>query len=160
MKLKKGKYKFIKVVKIKSDELYSIHKSSLDKFVKKYHRHEGDPLLFYNTPIYLFAKDYIDNKQGFAERARKSPFVQCSMERYNVYTKKYEKELVSRMMNIVRSIRKYRYSRGKFRNKLICVVIKKGGGYELISGKHRAAACLALGMEIIKCNLYKQIRRK
>ncbi len=158
MKLKKGKYKFVKRIKIQSGELYSAPKPGLKVFVEKYNRQDGNPLLFYNTPIYLFAKDYVDNQRGFAARASESRFVKYSMERYNVYTKKYEIELVDRIVSIVKSVRKHRYAKGKFRDKLICVIPRKGGGYELISGKHRAAACLAIGMNRIKCNVYQQVK--
>jgi len=158
VKLKKGKYRFVRIMKVSSSQLYSLRKSPLDKLVKKYHLHDGNPWLFYNTPIYLFAKDYVANKKGFKNRAMKAPFVQYSMERYNVYTEQYKNNLIQRVISIVKSIKKHRYAKGKYRNKLICVIKRKDGGYELISGKHRAAACLALGMDAIKCNLYKKVK--
>jgi hypothetical protein len=156
-KLKKGKYKLVGPCKIKTSELYNLYKSSLLSYVKKYHTKDGNPWLFYNGPIYLFAKDYVDNGKEFTSRASESAFVKCSMERYSVYTKKYERELVSRIMNAVDSVRKYGYSKGKFKGKLIGVIRRQQGGYELISGKHRAAACLALGMRKIICKLYRKV---
>ena len=156
LKLKKGKYKFVKTVDIDANSLYSVNKPSLSHFVEKYHLKNGDPLLFYNTPIYLFAKSCVDDPKAFARDAGDSSFVQCSMERYNVHTKEYLDELVERMASIVNSIKKHGYAKGKFKNKLIGVV-KNGSRYELISGKHRAAACLSLGIKKVKCNLYKDI---
>jgi len=157
-KLKKGKYKFLKVKKIKSDELFSLYKKILEPLVEKYHRHDGDPWLFYNTPIYLFAKEYVDDKKNFVKNLDRSFFVLCSMKRYNYYEEKYKKELAKRIMKIVDSIKKNGYAKGKYKHDLIGIIKREIKGYSLISGKHRAAACLALGMKIIKCNLYKKIK--
>lgn len=157
-KLKKGKYKLLGVKKIKSESLYSAYKKSQEVFVEKYHKHDGNPLLFYNTPIYIFAKDYVDNGKKFLRRLDSSAFVLCSMERYNHYVEKYKTDLAKRIMKIVDSIRKHGYSTGKYKGKLIGVVQRKTDGYVLISGKHRAAACLALGIKKLKCNLYRNVK--
>ncbi len=134
-------------------------KPELCHVVAKYHLHDGNPLQFYNTPIYLCAKDYVRDPKNFTRTLSDSIFVQYSMDRYNYYADEYAKELGRRIRHIVDSINKHGYSKGKYKNKLICVIKKSSKHYVLISGKHRAAACLALKIKKITCNLYEDLKR-
>lgn len=158
--LKKGKYKFLRRDFIKFKNLYYVYKPELDHLIKKYHiLNNGDSMLFVNSPIYDFAVKYVTDSLSFASDFENYVFVLYSMERYSCYDKSYAHQLSRRMMNIVDSIRKNGYACGKFKNKLVCVCVRESGGYEVISGKHRLAACLALGTKKVMCNIYtKEIK--
>lgn len=154
---KKGKYKLVKEKTISFDEIYFNSKPELRELVEKYHGTDGDRLLFKNNPIALAAKAYVDNGDEFWSYLKESPFFKMSCERYNCSGDDYLQAIGNRIIDIIKSIKKHGYSQGKFKDKAVGVVIKDNGGYEIISGKHRAAACFALGIKEIKCKTYKKI---
>lgn len=155
-KTKKGKYIYRKTKEISFDNIYCVDKDEMKPLIEKYHSDNGDPLLFTNSPICSFAESYFRDKVNFTKTTVKHPFILYSFERYGTHTDAYRKELQDRIISIVNSVEKYGYAKGKYSDKIVCVCVRKDGGYYLISGKHRAAACVAVGMKKIKCNVYKE----
>ena len=67
-------------------------------------------------------------------------------------------------MKIVDSIKKHGYAQGKFNKPRYLINVTRGfvspngddaTGYTLLSRKHRAAACVALGMKHIRVKILK-----
>lgn len=156
-KVKKGKYRFLRRSKVKMDRIFINTKPELQSLVEKYHCGTGNPLSFVNSPIARFAQEYVKNPEDIQKNYREHPFVMMSCERYACYEDAYRRDLLSRISSVVDSIRSHGYASGKYTNKLVCLVRLAKGRYEIISGKHRAAGCFALGMDEIDVFVYVKI---
>lgn len=164
LKLKKGLYQLIGTKYVDTDKIYFRFKENHAGLINKYHINGcGHPMLFKNTPIASFAFDYVKeqlNSDIYCHR-----FIGYYCDFYNCYTTEYKQELVKRIISVIKSVEKIGYAEGKYKKRLIGLcegVNPKYGmvdGYELISGKHRCAACIALGKERIKCQIYRQVKR-
>lgn len=164
-KLKKNKYALVSTITVSTDMIYKRYKPQLENLVLKYHRIDnGHPMLFVNTPIAMFANKYVKIGEDIWDVYKTEPFVLENCEFYNCYDDKYKIEMCKRLIKVVDSVKKRGYLGGKYKNNFIglCIGVnpKFGAvnGYELISGKHRAAAGLAIGMKKMKCRIYKEVR--
>jgi len=164
----KKKRKLIGIMKIKSADLYFPYKPKQEEFYKKFFHWEADnPLWFYNTPIFLFAQEYAKIRRSILDHIQETAFIQYIFERYKVPSKKKKAvalENATRLMNLFDSIKKHGYAKGKFDKPSFLINIIRGSKspylmdksvYTLYTHKHRAAACLALGMKRIRVKVYR-----
>jgi hypothetical protein len=156
----------IKIIPV--DKLYHGYKPGLREFMDKYFRHEGNPLLWINTPICMFACEYVNKGRSILDTLDTTSFIRYEYERYfdaeTVKNDTHKLNAAKRVMKIVDSIRKHGYAKGKYKHKKHLINVARGfvspwgddpGGYSLIGRKHRAAACVALGMTHIKVKVLR-----
>jgi len=151
------------IKQIRTSKLYNIYKPPLKEIYEKYHRHDGNPLLWKNMPITIFASEYLRLGKNILKVLDEQPFIRYEYERYsgweNVENDTHKYIAAQRVMDIVDSIKKHGYLRGKYKKVRFRIRVKRGfvspygsdpKGYTLVTRKHRAAACVALGMEKVK----------
>lgn len=165
--IKKGKYQFVGNIKIKSSQIYLKFNPSHMVYVEKFHRLDnGHPMLLKNCPVTLTAIEFVKMGKKIFDDLDATPYVQYNCAYYGVTSRKHKKRIVKRVVSIVKSIRKHGYAKGKYSNNTIGVIrgvnpyFGNVTGYELISGKHRCAACVALGKKKIKVGLWKYVGRQ
>ena len=159
---------YIKTIKIPVGHLYHGYKPSLVLYYEKYFCHEGNPLLWINTPICKFAVDYVKKGKKVFHNLDDCDFIKYEYERYSdapaVKNDTHKTKAAHRVIKIIESIRKHGYAEGKFKHQKYLINVIKGfkspygddsHGYTLWTRKHRAAACVALGMKKITVKVYK-----
>jgi hypothetical protein len=152
---------------IPTKKLYHIYKPHLKAIYEKYHRHDGNPMLWKNTPLTIFSSEYLRLGKNILKVLDEQPFIRCEYERYfnneNVKNDTHKYIAAQRVMDIVDSIQEHGYLLGKYKKRKgsfkYKIRVRKGfvspygsdpNGYSLVSRKHRAAACVALGMKKVK----------
>ena len=160
------KEKKTRIIKITIDNLYHGYKEELCLFYKKYFRHDGNPLLWKNVPISLFALDYVKLGHSLLENFDEHPFIAYEYDRYkdaeSVKDDSHKFNAARRIMKMVDSVEKYGYAKGKYDKPKHLIKVKRGfespfgsdpDGYVLLARKHRAAAAYALGLKKIRVRL-------
>ena len=153
-------------MKIPTDKLYHRYKKSLDSYYEKYFRHEGNPLLWINTPICRFAIDFVTKGTSVLNYLDDHDFIKYEYDRYcdaeSVKNDTHKLVAAQRVIDIIESIRKHGYARGQYNHPRYLINVTKGfespygddpDGYTLWTRKHRAAACIALGMKKMKVKI-------
>ena len=96
------------IKQILTSKLYHIYKPSQKEIYEKYHRHDGNPLLFKNMPITIFASEYLRLGKDILKVLDEQPFIRCEYERYfnneNVKNDTHKYIAAQRVMDIVDSI--------------------------------------------------------
>jgi len=152
------------------NKIYHGYKPSLERFYKKYFKHDGNPLLWKNTPICQFAIDYVKmgDKVLDEQFLDKHFFIRYEYERYSsaesVRNDKHKYKAANRLIKLIESIRKHGYAQGKFNDKRHLIRVEKGfvspygsdpEGYKLLARKHKMSACFALGLQEIKAQVHE-----
>tara|TARA_Y100000310_G_scaffold344647_1_gene458524 strand:- start:2398 stop:2904 length:507 start_codon:yes stop_codon:yes gene_type:complete len=147
---------------VPTNKLYHGYKEELHNMYEKYFLHDGNPLLWKNTPICRFAMDYvkIGNKVLDEDFLNKSPFILFEYERYfdadSVKNDTHKYNAAKRLMKVVDSVKKHGYAEGKFDRSRHLIRVKKGfaspygddsDGFTLVARKHKTSAAVALGMK-------------
>lgn len=162
--VKQRYYKCVGQKKVHVDKIYMKFWDSLLPCVENYHQHEGHPMHIYNCPIYLAARDYVVRGKAILKDIDAIPFVQKNCHYYNDYSKAYKTRVIKRLIACVESIRKHGYLKGEFKRRFPGLAIDVNNhfgsvnGYEIISGKHRIAAVVALGRKRIKCDIWRRFK--
>lgn len=161
-KLKKNKYRLLGTKKVSIEHIYRKFKPHLEYYIQKYHDNNGDPVLFTNSTIAMFAKKYANIGTKIWDTYQEEPFVRENCEYYKCFDKPYMIRICKRIISVTDSIKSIGYLGGKHKKNLIGLVARtndmgKVDGFNLISGKHRAAGCIANGMKKIKCNIYEEV---
>jgi hypothetical protein len=152
--------KFKEIVSIYPDQLYHGYKESLSVFYRKYFGKEGNILLWRNVPLTMFAVDYVRRGRAVLDKLDEHPFIQYEYERYadskEVQNDTHKFAAAERIIKMVDSIRKHGYAKGKYGKPRYMIRVAQGfcapygsdpNAFTLLSRKHRAAACVALGMD-------------
>ncbi len=155
------------IITIPLAKLYHGYKEKLVPIYDKYFRHNGNPLLWENTPIAIFAVDYAAEGKKILEKLDEHVFIRYEYDRYadadTVKNDTHKFNAAKRVMSIVDSIRKHGYAKGKFKASNNIVRVMKGfkspygedkDGYTLLSRKHRAAGCVGAGLKEMKVRVY------
>jgi len=152
------------VVKVPVERFYAKYKEDQRKYFDKYCRHDGNPLLFKNTPIAMFIEKYLKIGKDIMKCLDDQPYIQYSCERYNKYRKKYKKKISKQLISLFHSIQKHGYAKGKFNSPRHMIRVKAGfvspygddpEGYTLVARKNRAAVCVNTKKRI-KCQLCRK----
>ena len=152
----------IKIINL--DYLYCGYKESLIPYYDKYFFHgSGNILNFKNAPITLFAIDYVKIGKKVLDNLDSHVFIKYEYERYadaeSVKNDTHKYKAAQRVIDIVDSIRKYGYCCGKYDHSKHMIRVKTGfvspygddpNGFTLYTRKHRAAACIALGIKEVR----------
>lgn len=163
-KIKKGKYKFVRKGKIPIEYIYQKYNPQWHHLVKTYFKDSS--LLFRNSPIcdcamiclqcgdesIVIAKDIVFVKYQVALYTEAGELKEQDIDQYKI-------NLIRRLLKTVTSIKKHGYAKGKYKDRLVCVLESGPSKYEIISGKHRAAAIIAMGNKRMLCNVYREIKK-
>jgi hypothetical protein len=159
----------IKIINL--DNLYYVYKESLISYYDKYFFHGNGHLLnFKNAPITLFAIDYVKIGKKVLNNLDSHIFIKYEYDRYSdaesVLNNTHKYKAAQRIIDIVDSIRKYGYCCGIYDTNKHLIRVKNGffssygneptaygndpNGFTLYTRKHRAAACIALGIKEVR----------
>ena len=162
----------IKIINL--DYLYYGYKESLIPYYDKYFFHgNGHILNFKNAPITLFAIDYVKMGKKVLDNLDSHVFIKYEYDRYSdaesVKNDTHKYKAAQRIIDIVDSIRKYGYCEGRYDHSRYMIRVKEGfvssyeneptaygndpNGFTLHTRKHRAAACIALGIKEVKVKI-------
>ena len=162
----------IKIINL--DYLYYGYKESLIPYYDKYFFHgSGHILNFKNAPITLFAIDYVKMGKKILDNLDSHVFIKYEYDRYSdaesVKNDTHKYKAAQRIIDIVDSIRKYGYCEGKYDHYRYMIRVKEGfvssyenepssygndpDGFTLHTRKHRAAACIALGIKEVRVKI-------
>jgi len=155
------------IIKISLLKLYIRYKPYYET-LKKYYGKEEPILWFGNHPISIFARDYVEQGNKILDNLDNHVFILYEYERYkdSVFVKNDTHKYIAskRIINIVDSIKRHGYCGGKYKNPRYMINVTCGfsspygkdkEGYTLHARKHRAAACLALGVNNVNVKVFK-----
>ena len=154
------------IVEISLSNLYIRYKPYYE-YLKQYYGNEKHILWFGNHPLSMFARDYVKQGKKVLDNLDNHPFILYEYERYkdapSVKNDTHKFAASKRIMDVVDSIKKHGYCQGKYDYPKYMINVTKGlncpygkdaYGYTLKSRKHRAAACIALGIHCIKVKVF------
>lgn len=148
---------------INLDKLYFPYKENLVEYYDKYFIKDGHVLNFKNFPLTIFAVDYVRLGKKVLDDLDNHVFIRYEYDRYSdadtVKDDTHKYNATKRIMDLVDSIKKYGYCEGKFNHSRHMIRVSRrfsspyfddDNGYTLKTRKHRAAACIALGIKNIR----------
>ncbi len=160
-----------KVIKIPIEKLYHPYKESLQPFYDKFFVQDENPLLWKNVPISVFACDYLRLGDEVTDMLDDHPFIRYEYERYHdsetVLNDTHKFIAAQRVIKMVKSVKKHGYAEGKYNSPRHLIRVSRGfsspygkdkEGFTLLARKHRASACLALGINSIRVKLTSSSR--
>lgn len=149
--------------------LFFPYKKELECYYGKYWRHDGNYLWMGNHPVTIFAEDYIKYGKEILENLDNHVFIKYEYDRYSkspsVLNDTHKYKASQRIINMVDSVRKHGYCKGKFDKSKHLIraykanhyrYIKEEEVYVLKSKKHRASVCCALGKNKIRIKLVER----
>ena len=148
------------------NNLYFPYKEDLVEYYDKYFAKDGNVLNFKNHPLTIFAKDYVRLGKRVLDNLDDHVFIKYEYDRYRdadtVKNNTHKHNATKRIMNLIDSIKKYGYCEGRFNHSRFMIRVNKvfkspygdnENGYTLKTRKHRAAACIALGIKNVKVRI-------
>ena len=155
------------IIIIPVDKLYHGYKEELVPFYEKYFAKDGNPLLWKNVPLTIFASDYVKLGKEILKHLDSHCFIQNEYSRYadaeSVKNDTHKFAAARRIMKMVDSVKKHGYAEGKYDKPKHMIKAVKGfespygsdkDGFTLLARKHRAAAAIALGQREIRVRVF------
>ena len=148
------------------DLFFYHYKPSMEYYYKKYWGKDGNYLYIRNHPLARFAIDYVKYGKDVLNDLDNHVFIKYEYDRYSeaytVQNDTHKYNASKRIIDLIDSIRKYGYGKGKYDKPKHFIRVTKEINEQYIPGKevyvlktrkHRAAACCALGITNIKVKI-------